>query len=416
MHRLLVLVVCSVAILPAAPPETVVDKLLASPSVQNALAFIEANEPAIIEQQIRLTEIPAPPFHEDERAADYKRLFEQRGLQNVRIDSVGNVLGERPGRGAGPHLVFSAHLDTVFPAETDVTVRREGSTLRAPGIGDDGRGLAVVLAVIEAMNHASLETEGPITFVGTVGEEGLGDLRGVKHLFNEELKGKIDRFVSVDGTRYGITNTGVGSYRYRVTFSGPGGHSYGSFGMTNPIHALGRLIAKIADFEVPSQPKTTFSVGRIGGGTSVNSIAYEAWFEVDMRSSDKDSLETVHGKFQKAAEQALAEERARWNSEAKLELSLDRVGLRPAGSTPGDSPTVQAALYATRALGLDADLRDGSTDANVGMGVDIPSITIGGGGSGEGAHSPAESYDTTDSWKGSQRALLVALALSSNLD
>lgn len=416
MLRPLALLFVFAAAMSAASPQGVVDRLVASDAVQQALAFIERNEPAMIEQQIRLTQIPAPPFAEQERAAEFKRLFEERGLENVRIDAVGNVLGERPGRGAGPRLVFSAHLDTVFPAETDVTVRRDGSTLHAPGIGDDGRGLAVVLAVIEALNHASIETEGPITFVGTVGEEGLGDLRGVKHLFNEELRGKIDRFVSVDGTRYGITNTGVGSYRYRVTFSGPGGHSYGSFGMANPIHALGRLIAKISDFEVPSRPKTTFSVGRIGGGTSVNSIAYEAWFEVDMRSADKDALQTLHGKFQKASEAALAEEQARWNSEAPLELDLDRVGLRPAGSTPGDSPTVQAALAATRALGLDTDLREGSTDSNVGMGLNIPSITIGGGGSGEGAHSPKESYDTTDSWKGSQRALLIALALSSSLD
>ena len=415
MIRLLTGLVLFATSLPAGPREAV-DALLADSPVQKALAFIERNEPAVLEKQIALTEIPAPPFAEQERAAAYKLLFEERGLRNVRVDAEGNVLGERPGRAAGPHLVFTAHLDTVFPAETDVTVRREGAVLRAPGIGDDGRGLAVLLAVIEAMNHADIETEGPITFAGTVGEEGLGDLRGVKHLFAEELKGQIDRFVSVDGTKYGITNVGVGSYRYRATFLGPGGHSFGSFGMPNPIHALGRLIAKIADFQVPEEPKTTFSVGRIGGGTSVNSIPYEAWCEIDMRSADKDSLETVHGKFQQAAQQALAEETARWNSEAKLELDLDRVGLRPAGTTPEDSATVEAAVYATRALGLETELRAGSTDANVGMALDIPSITIGGGGSGEGAHSPAESYDTTASWKGSQRALLVALALSSNLD
>ena len=399
-----------------AGPREAVDNLLADPAVQRALAFIEQNEPAIIERQIALTEIPAPPFEEGRRAAAYARMFEERGLKNVRIDDEGNVLGERPGRSAAPHLVFSAHLDTIFPADTDVKVRREGAVLHAPGIGDDGRGLAVLLAVIEALNHAAIETEGPITFVGTVGEEGLGDLRGVKHLFAEELKGKIDRFVSVDGTQHNITDVGVGSYRYRVTFSGPGGHSYGAFGMTNPIHALGRLIAKIADFEVPSEPKTTFSVGRIGGGTSVNAIAYEAWFELDMRSYDKDSLETVHAKFQQAAREALAEEKLRWNDKAELKVELRQVGLRPAGSNPKGSPVVEAALYATQALGLEAEMRAGSTDANVGMGLGIPSITIGGGGKGEGAHSPAESFDTTDSWKGSQRALLVALALASTLE
>lgn len=415
MTRLGLLLLLLAGALGAGPREAV-DSLLEDPQLQAALAFMERNEPAILDQQIRLTEIPAPPFQEGVRAAEYQRLFTERGLRNVRIDEVGNVLGERPGRSVSPHLVFTAHLDTVFPAETNVSVRREGPVLHAPGIGDDGRGLAVLLAVIEALNHAEIETEGPITFVGTVGEEGLGDLRGVKHLFADELKGKVDRFVSVDGTKHGITNVGVGSYRYRVTFSGPGGHSYGSFGMTNPIHALGRLIAKISDFTVPEDPKTTFSVGRVGGGTSVNSIAYESWFEVDMRSADKDALETVHGKFQQAAAQALTEEKQRWDSKAELEMNLDRVGLRPAGRTPQDSAVVEAALYATQALGLETELRAGSTDANVGMGLGIPSITIGGGGEGKGAHSPAESYDTTDSWKGSQRALLIALALSQRLD
>ncbi|MBI1353634.1 MAG: M20/M25/M40 family metallo-hydrolase [Acidobacteria bacterium] len=400
----------------AAGPREVVNALLADPSVRKALDFIQANEPAMIEQQIALTELPAPPFAEQARGLAYKKLFEERGLRDVRIDEAGNVIGERPGRFAGPRVAFTAHLDTVFPAETEVKVRREGTMLHAPGIGDDGRGLAVVLAVIEALGHAGIETDGPITFVGTVGEEGLGDLRGVKHLFETELAGKIDRFVSVDGTRYGITDAGVGSYRYRVTFSGPGGHSYGSFGMTNPIHAMGRLIAKIADFEVPAEPKTTFSVGRVGGGTSVNSIAYEAWFEVDMRSPDKDSLETVHGKFQSAARAALAEEKARWADRGGLAMDLERVGFRPAGANPAGSAVVEAAVEATRALGLEADLRAGSTDANVGMAAGVPSITIGGGGSGEGAHSPGESFDTTDSWKGSQRALLVALALASRLE
>ena len=400
----------------AAGPDEVVRALIADPAVRKALDFIEANEPAVIEQQIALTEIPAPPFAEGARAEAYRKLFEERGLRNVRIDAAGNVLGERPGRLAGPRLVFTAHLDTVFPAETDVKVRREGAVLHAPGIGDDGRGLAVLLAVIEALGHTGIETDGPITFVGTVGEEGLGDLRGVKHLFETELAGKIDRFVSVDGTRHGITDAGVGSYRYRVTFAGPGGHSYGSFGMTNPIHALGRLIAAIADFEVPTEPKTTFSVGRIGGGTSVNAIAYEAWFEVDMRSVDKDSLETVHGKFQEAAWAALAAEKGRWVNRGELRLELQRVGFRPAGANPAGSAVVEAAVAATRALGLEPDLRPGSTDANVGMAAGIPSITIGGGGSGEGAHSPGESFDTTGSWRGSQRALLVALALASALE
>ncbi|MBM3727568.1 MAG: M20/M25/M40 family metallo-hydrolase [Acidobacteria bacterium] len=383
------------------------------PKIKAALEYIRRIEPELLEEQVRLTEIPAPPFEERVRAAAYKQVFERLGLKNVRIDKEGNVLGERPGRGPSPRLVFSAHLDTVFPAGTDVRVKREGTRLTAPGIGDDGRGLAVVIGVIRALDHAGIETDGPITFVGTVGEEGLGDLRGVKHLFGAELKGRIDRFVSVDGTGLGITNTGVGSYRYKVSYAGLGGHSFGSFGMANPIHALGRLIAKVAEFQTPAQPKTTFNVGRIGGGTSVNSIPFEASLEVDMRSSDKGSLEALHEKFKQAAALALSEENERWKNNGRLSMKVDLLGYRPGGETPARSAEVQAVARVTGALGFPVALREGSTDANVGMGLGIPSVTIAGGGTGTGAHSPQEAFDTTDSWKGTQRALLAAVALAS---
>src|SRR5687767_11896693 len=248
-------------------------KLLSDPAIKAALEAIRASEPQTIDDQVRLCEIEAPPFKEAKRAEAYARMFREAGLQNVRIDKEGNVLGDRPGAQSRPRLVFSAHLDTVFPEGTDVKVKREGNLLRAPGIGDDCRGLAVVLAVVRAMNQARVQTPGTITFVGTVGEEGLGDLRGVKYLFNEGMKGQIDRFVSIDGTGLGITHIAVGSLRYRVTFKGPGGHSYGAFGrIPNPLHALGRAVETISQFEVPADPKTTFNVGRVGGGTSVNAI------------------------------------------------------------------------------------------------------------------------------------------------
>lgn len=399
-----------------ADPRAKVRSLLVDHKVEAALEFAERNEPAVVDYQIALTEIAAPPFGEHARGRAYARMFRERGLEDVRTDDVGDVMGLRPGRNASPLLVFSAHLDTVFPKGTEVAVKRDGPVLAAPGVGDDGRGLAVLLGVLDALNHAEIETDGSILFVGTVGEEGLGDLRGVKHLFQHELLDKIDRFVSVDGTRSSISNVGVGSYRYRASFTGPGGHSYGAFGMTNPIHALGRLIAAVSDFQTPSDPKTTFSVGRVGGGTSINAIAHEAWLEVDMRSADEDALATLHAQFRSAAEQALRDERERWDGKAELALSLERVGFRPAGETPADSPEVQAAVAATQALELDANLREGSTDANIGMSMGVPSITIGGGGSGQGAHSPGETFDTTDSYKGVQRALLVALALSGDLD
>jgi tripeptide aminopeptidase len=386
--------------------------LLKDASVLAAVDAAKKNEPWVLEEQARLCEIPAPPFKEAERGKAYAQAFEALGLTNVRIDSVGNVLGERSGTAPRPHVVFSAHLDTVFPEGTNVTVTRDGAVLKGPGIGDDCRGLAVVLGVIKAMKDASVQTEGTITFVGTVGEEGLGDLRGVKHLFGDDLKGKIDRFVSVDGTGLGITHIGVGSLRYRVAFSGPGGHSYGAFGLANPIHALGRAMAKIADFQVPAQPKTTFNVGRIGGGTSVNSIAFEAWMEIDMRSADSAALRSVDAEFHRAVDTALEEENGRWNNRGKLAVDKKLVGDRPAGRTPDTAPIVQAAVSVTRALEIEVRLDEGSTDSNIPMSLGIPAITIDGGGRGTGAHSLGETFDSTASEQGTQRALLLAIALT----
>ncbi len=271
--------------------------LMNDPAVRAALDAAQRNEPRTLDLQARLSEIAAPPFHEQTRALELKRLFEDLHLKDVRIDKAGNVIGVRPGRSAHPNLVFSAHLDTVFPEGTDVHVTRTGDVMKGPGIGDDCRGLAVMLAIIRALDEAKVETPGTITFVADVGEEGLGDLRGMKGLFFDSLKGQIDKFISVDGTGLGITNTGVGSNRYKVTFKGPGGHSYGAFGLANPIQAMGRAIAKIDAFQVPTRPKTTFNVGRVGGGTSVNAIPFEAWMEVDMRSADPASLKELDSKF-----------------------------------------------------------------------------------------------------------------------
>jgi acetylornithine deacetylase/succinyl-diaminopimelate desuccinylase-like protein len=386
-------------------------RLLADPAVKAAVEAIRAGEPQTIEDQVRICEVEAPPFKEAGRAEVYARLFREAGLQNVRIDKAGNVLGDRPGAQPRPRLVFSAHLDTVFPEGTDVKVKRDGQILRGPGIGDDCRGLAVVLAVVRAMNQARIQTPGTITFVGTVGEEGLGDLRGVKYLFNEGLKGQIDRFVSFDGTGLGITHIAVGSLRYRVTFKGPGGHSYGAFGLSNPLHALGRAVETISKFEVPDEPKTTFNVGRVGGGTSVNSIPFEAWFEMDMRSVSPPALQAIDARFHRAVDEAVRAEDARWK---KNVLSVDKalVGNRPAGQTAASSPIVQAAVSVTRALGLTASLDEGSTDSNIPMSLGIPAITIDGGGRGTGAHALDEAFDPTNSWQGSQRALLLAIALA----
>jgi acetylornithine deacetylase/succinyl-diaminopimelate desuccinylase-like protein len=386
-------------------------RLLRDAGIKAALEAARADEVRTIAEQIEICEVEAPPFKEARRGELYARKFRELGLQNVRIDKVGNVLGERPGTARRPHLVLAAHLDTVFPEGTNVKTTQEGTVIRGPGIGDDCRGLAVVLAVVRALKAGNVQTPGTITFVGNVGEEGLGDLRGVKHLFNEGLKGQVDRFVSIDGTGLGITHISVGSLRYRVTFKGPGGHSYGAFGMVNPIHALGRAMAAIGDFQVPNEPKTTFNVGRVGGGTSVNSIPFEAWMEVDMRSADAASLQSLDARFHRAVDDAVAAENVRWNSRA---LTVDKalVGNRPAGRAPATSPIVQAAASVTRALGLPLTMDEGSTDANYPQSLGIPAITIDGGGRGRGAHALDESFDTTESWQGTQRALLLTIALA----
>jgi len=386
--------------------------LLKNAAVKAALDGAKASETQTIADQIRFCEIPAPPFKEEVRGRELQRVFEQLGLQNVRVDKVGNVLGDYAGAAQRPRVVIAAHLDTVFPEGTDVKVKREGSVLHGPGIGDDCRGLAVLVAIVREMKKAKVQMPGTVTFVANVGEEGLGDLRGVKELFGATLKDQIDRFVSIDGTGVHVTNVAVGSHRYRVAFKGPGGHSFGAFGLANPIGAMGRAIAKIEEMQVPKSPKTTFNVGRIGGGTSVNSIPFDGWMEVDMRSSDPASLAAVDANFQKAVDAAVAEENQRWAKPGMITVVKELVGDRPAGSTPENSPIVRAGISAATALGFSANLGEGSTDSNIPMSMKIPAITIGGGGRGREAHALSESFDTTDSWMGTQHALLLTVALA----
>jgi acetylornithine deacetylase/succinyl-diaminopimelate desuccinylase-like protein len=360
-----------------------------------------------------LCEISAPTFDEAERAAAYQEALREAGLEDVRIDDVGNVIAVRRGAAARPNLLFTAHLDTVFPAETDVSVTRDGNILRGPGILDDCRGLAVVLGVARALNRSQIQTAGTITFAATVGEEGLGDLLGVKHLFGEELRGEVDRFISVETAYIWATHVGVGSRRYRITFRGPGGHSWGRFGLVSPIHALGRAIEGVSRIEVPEDPKTTFNVGLVDGGTSVNTIAEEASMVVDMRSVDPDSLARLEERFLAAVHEALAAENARGEDEEnRLTVDIDLVGDRPAGETAEESAIVHTAAAVADALELPMEYTASSTDSNLPMSLGIPALTISGGGSGGGAHSTEEWFDTSDSFKGTQWAFLIALALA----
>ena len=407
----------SIATLLAASPvqneRDVVSELLRDPTVQSARKTIRDFEPQTIDTQVALCEIPAPPFGEGRRAEAVRRLFDEAGLTNVRIDDVGNVLGERPGNAPFPRVVVSAHLDTVFPEGTDVRVRRSGSVLHGPGISDDCRGLAVLIAVARALDAAKVNAAGRLTFVATVGEEGLGNLRGVRGLFNGDMKGHVDRFVSIDGAGMSVVSRGVGSRRFRVTLNGPGGHSYGSFGIANPIHALGRAIDGIARMPVPDGAKATFNVGRIGGGTSVNAIASDAWMEIDLRSSSRASLETLERQMRTAISAAVASENRRWGGRNPVSSAIQLVGDRPAGFTGDDDYLLRSARRLSAELGESVTPSESSTDANFPMSLGIPAITIGGGGDGRGEHSSDEMFNSEGSELGSERALLVTLAASS---
>ena len=385
--------------------------LIQQPAVRASLEAARAAELQMIDEQVRICEVEAPPFQEAKRAQLVAQLMREAGLKNVRLDPEGNVIGERPGTNPRPNVVLSAHLDTVFPTGTNVKVRRQGRVLRGPGIGDDCRGLADMLGVVRALAKGNVTTPGTITFVATVGEEGLGDLRGVRRLFGETLKGKVDRFVSIDGDGLGITYIATGSSRYRVTFKGPGGHSFGSFGTVSATHALGRAIAAMADFDVPTAPRTTFNVGRVGGGTSVNAIASEAWMEVDLRSSDAQTLNALDARFKQAMQDAAAAENQRWRSQA-LTVSIEVVGQRPTGRASASSPIVQTAVSVTKALDIAVSFSEGSTDSNLPISLGIPAITIDTGGRSSAVHTENESFDATDAWKGTQRALLLVVALA----
>ncbi len=405
------LLLLSLEVVPATgqTPNERVARIQADESYQRALEFIDEDYPVFVDELIALTEIPAPPFMEAERAAAYLEKLQGLGLDSVEIDGVGNVMGVRPG-GDGPLLVVAAHLDTVFPEGTDVRVRREGTRLSAPGIGDDTAGLTVLLAVIRAMNAAGVRTAGDILFVGDVGEEGPGDLRGMKHLFLEgPYSARIAGFISVEGGRQvDITNAALGSKRYRVTFSGPGGHSYNAFGLVSPAYAMGNAIRTLSELEVPDDPKTTFNVGVIGGGTSVNSIPFESWMEVDIRSEERRRLEEVAQIFIDLVQEAVAEEnRRRSTGQGSIEVDIEMIGDRPSGEIPLNTTLVENTAAAFRAFGIEPTYSRSSTDANIPISLGIPAVTIDRGGMGGRSHSLDEWVDVEK--PGTVRGIQVVL-------
>ncbi len=379
----------------AQAPDADARRILDSPQFKQAAAFIRSDYDRFVRELVAVTEIPAPPFKEQRRAKAFLEMLRQHGLSDVEMDPEGNVMGVRKGAGGGPMLAIVAHLDTVFPEGTDVKVKRDGTRLMAPGIGDDSRGLAVMLAVIRAMNSAKLQTASDILFVGNVGEEGEGDLRGVKYLLLKgKYKDRIKQFLALDGgAQSAITRAGVGSKRYRVVFKGPGGHSYGAFGLVNPAYAMAAAIARFADVQVPSTPKTTYNVGAVKGGTSVNSIPFEVSMDVDIRSESCEEMHKVDATFVKIVKSAVDEEnRVRSTREGRIEADLRVLGERPCGETAMQSAILQSTAAMIRAFGLTPSYNSSSTDSNIPMSLGIPALTIGRGPGGR-AHAPDEWTD-----------------------
>ncbi|MBC3540605.1 M20/M25/M40 family metallo-hydrolase [Rufibacter sediminis] len=393
--------------------ENEIKALAKNPAVKAAFKTIVDLEPQTHQDLITLTEIPAPPFKEEVRGRKYAEMLRAAGADSVWTDEVGNVLARRKGKNGTKTVVMEAHLDTVFPEGTDVKVKQKGDTLYAPGIADDTRGLAMVLSVLKTLEKTGLETEADVLFIGTVGEEGLGDLRGVKHLFSEKGP-KIDSYIAVDGTGIGsVTNRGLGSHRYRITFKGPGGHSSGAFGLANPHNALGRAIhyfAVEADKFTKEGIRTTYNVGVIGGGTSVNSIPFESWMEVDMRSESPERVEGIDKLLQAAVQRALQEENQMKRSGANLTVDVKLIGDRPAGGVDPGVALVQRSVAATRFLGTEPALRVGSTNSNIPFSKNVPAVTIGSGGTGGGAHALEEWFVPKNTHLGTQRALLLLLS------
>lgn len=391
-----------------------INLLTGKPSVQAAFAEIERLNPQGLEELILLTEIPAPPFMESSRGKKYQQLLEEAGGVNVWMDSIGNVLALRKGTVGERTVALDAHLDTVFPEGTDVKVKTKGDTLFAPGIGDNTRGLVVILTVLRALEKANIQTKDNLLFVGTVGEEGNGDLRGVKYLF-EKGNQKIDSWISIDVLGTGpVANRGTGSIRYKVNVSGPGGHSWGDFGLVNPHHALGKMIdyfaEEAAQFSAKAPTKTSFNVGKIGGGTSVNSIPFESWMEVDMRSEDNESLRTLDSIFQSTMKRGLDEYNSKRKTGPALTLEIIQIGFRPSGTTAETHPLVERSMAAIQSFDITPNLIIMSGNANWPISKGIPAVTLGWGGKGDNAHALDEWWLDEKGTDSIKLALLTVLA------
>jgi di/tripeptidase len=404
---------------PANPDDAAMAKIVASPAFKTAVATLDREHDRTVADIVTLTEIPAPPFKEAAKGRAYMAMLKAHGLSDVEMDAEGNVMGLRRGTGpaGGPVVVLAAHQDTVFPEGSPVKVRREGTKLYAPGIGDDTRSLAVVLAYIRALDAAKIRTKTDILFVGDVGEEGPGDLRGMRYLFGKgKYKDRIKAFFSMDGNEaQRVTYGAVGSRRYRVAFHGPGGHSYGAFGIVNPMAAMGYAVTQLYETKVPVSPKTTFAASVVSGGVSVNSIPADVTLEVDMRSESKDELAKLDARFLEVLNAAGAHENAARDTRlGKVIVTPKLIGERPTGATSQDAQIVRTAAAAARALGYTPELGASSTDSNIPISLGIPAVTIGSGGTGGRAHSLDEWIDVAkpESVRGMSVGLAAVLAMA----
>lgn len=401
-----------------------IKKLYSSEQMQQAFSYIKNDEEHTLQQQLELVQIPACYNCEKDRALRFREMIEAEGYETY-MDDAWNVYTRICGTGNGPTLYVSAHLDTVFSMDTPLDIRREGNVISVPGIADDTRGLAEILCLLRTIREANLKPVGDIIIGGDVGEESLGDLRGVKQFFKEN-KDQVDAFVSIDAACPVLCYGGTGSYRYKITFRGPGGHSFTAFGLVNPIHAMGRAIAYISEIRTCENPKATFSVGVVEGGTSVNAIPSACSMLVDMRSDDKDALDSLERQFLACLNKAVQDENDRWieerkwkcgsigkfDTDARIIMSVEKIGDRPVGHQPEDFDIVPYVAEAFEICGISPDyMPSGSTDANVPLSLGIPAVTIAGGGFGGNGHALSEYYDCTDAYKGLQKNLLVIFNL-----
>jgi acetylornithine deacetylase/succinyl-diaminopimelate desuccinylase-like protein len=387
-------------------------KVAQDPAVTRGLDWLGKNTGWLTEQQIRLTEIPAPEFNEAQRGAALKQLFEAAGL-DVHVDDLGNVIGERPGTDPKGVILLAAHLDTVFPTGTDVHVKRSGTRLLAPGISDNSAGLSALAGVARALAESRVRTTKTIVLAGDVGEEGEGNLRGMRALV-EHYGSRLSAVIAVDGpSTEHITTQGIASRRVEVTITGPGGHSWSDFGAPNPITALSRGIVRFSSIRLPDTPRSSFNFGVIEGGQSVNSIPARASVKVDLRSESEDQLTRMENSLREAMQLGARDESfaARSNKDA-VQISFRSIGTRPAGSVSEDSALVQAIRDADRFLGNRSRLERSSTDANVPLSMGIPAVAVGGGGSGGGAHTLNEWYDSAGRELGVKRLFLAAITLA----